>query len=304
MPQHGSLQNSIQQCYSEAVKQRAGLCWVTAIVKLCEVLVSSVVATLLCFSIWDEVWLRLASCSLLWWSWGLVIRVLPLCTQEHSRHTNNAMAVPLLQCWLDKSLSAGLLPLKRRSCASPLVNDLTHFFPLQSFHKPLLLGCRSYSSSPFPPSWFLPPQPRTPTLYTFAHTLQADGGKGVYMEEIFPFPMQPSIPQKQHGINKFNKNWKLMKYAPPPPSWLPATGKKAEHRAPWDEAKKAREWDHCHNYTIKSSSQQNHKTGLLSGVWPGWLATTYPAFLCDTVLCHFLHSDTKGWDTSEEEAFT
>lgn len=84
-----------------------------------------------------------------------------------------------------------------------------------------------------------------------------------------------------------------MKCAPPPPSWLPATGKKAEHRPPWDKAEKAREWDHCQNYTIKRSSQQNHKTDPLSGVWPGWLATTYPSFLCDRVLCHFPSSDTE-----------
>lgn len=90
---------------------------------------------------------------------------------------------------------------------------------------------------------------------------------------------------------------------PTSPSWLPATGKKAEHRAPWDQPARGREWDHCHNYTIKSSSQQNHKTGLLSGVWPGWLATTCPAFFCDTVLCHFLHSDTVGRATSEGVAF-
>lgn len=130
-------------------------------------LVSSVVATMLCFSIWGEVWPRLTPCSLPWWSWGLVVRVLPLCAQEHSRRTNKAIAVPLLQCWLDKSLSAGLLPLKRRSRASPLVNDLTHFFPLQSFHKPLLLGCRCYSPSPFPPSWFLTLPP--PSLLSFIH---------------------------------------------------------------------------------------------------------------------------------------
>lgn len=41
----------------------------------------------------------------------------------------------------------------------------------------------------------------------------------------------------------------------------------------------------------KAAVSKNHKTGLRSGVWPGWLATTCPAFLCDTVLCHFLHCD-------------
>lgn len=85
-------------------------------------------------------------------------------------------------------------------------------------------------------------------------------------------------------------------------SWLPVSGNKAEHRTPRDRAERGREWDHCHNYTIKSSSQQNHKTGLLSGGWPGWLATTCPAFLCDTVLCHFLHRETEGRATSEEAA--
>lgn len=127
--------------------------------------VSSVVATMPCFFIWVEVWLRLAPCSLPWWGGGLAVRVLPLWAQEHSRHTNKAIAVLLLQCWVDKSFSAGLLPLKRRSCASPLVNDLTHFFPpLQSFHKSLLSGYRCYSPSPFPPSCFLnhPPTPTPP----------------------------------------------------------------------------------------------------------------------------------------------
>lgn len=169
-----------------------------------------------CFFIWVEVWLRLAPCSLPWRGGGLAVRVLPLWAQEHSRRTNKAIAVLLLQCWVDKSFSAGLLPLKRRSCASPLVNDLTHFFfLLQSFHKSLLLGYHCYSPSPFPPSWFLNPPP------TFYHPLFHPYCK--QMEEkvsisnmFFPLLKHPSTLQNQHGINKFNMNWKLMKCSPPP----------------------------------------------------------------------------------------
>ena len=172
--------------------------------------------------------------------------------------------MPLLQCWLDKSLSAGLPPLKRRSRASPLVNDLTHFFPLQSFHKPLLLGCRCYSPSPFPPSWFLTLPPLPPPFHTlFAHTLQADGGKRCLYRRYFPLLKQPSTLQNQHGINKFNMNWKLMKCAPPPlPPDCQSPGRRLSTELLETRRERGREWDHCHNYTIKSSSQQNRKN------WP------------------------------------
>lgn len=154
----------------------------------------------------------------------LVVQMLPLCTQEHSRHTNKAVAMSLLQCWLDKCLSAGLLTLKRWSCASLLVNDLTHFYPLQSFHKPLLSGGCSYSPplfsrllgsfapySPVSPHPFHPP----PLLLSFyTHVASRWRKRCLFRIYFSPLTQSPSL-QNQHGINKFNMNWRLMKCAPP-----------------------------------------------------------------------------------------
>lgn len=81
---------------------------------------------------------------------------------------------------------------------------------------------------------------------------------------------------------------------PSSPCRQQAPGKEAELRAPQDKQKRGREWDHCQNYTIKSSTQQKCKTGLSSGGWPGWPATICLAFLSDMVLCYFLYSDTGG----------
>lgn len=133
------------------------------------------------------------------------------CAQEHSRRANKAIAVPLLQCWLDKSLSAGLLPLERWSRASPLVNDLTHFFPLQSFHKPLLLGCRCYSPSPFPPSPFLtlPPPCFPPSLLPFIHFcthIASRWRKRCLYRKIF-FPFLSSLPPCRTSMGLINSIW-------------------------------------------------------------------------------------------------
>lgn len=185
----------------------------------------------------------------------LVVQKLPVCTQEHSRHTNKVIAMSLLQCWLDKCLSAGLLPLKRWSCASLLVNDLTHFYPLQFVHKPLSGGC-SYSPLSFPTFMVLslPIPPSLPIFFTslpscchFAHTLQADGGKVVHSEYIFsPLMQSPSL-QNQHGTNKFNMNWRLMKCAPPShPADCQPFGRRLG-RTLWNEAERRRESDHRHN---------------------------------------------------------
>lgn len=232
-----------------------------------------------CLASLSGVWLRLAPRSLPWWSRGLVVRVLPLSTREHSRRTNKAVAVPLLQCWLDKSLSAGLLPLKRRSRASLLVNDLTHFLPLQSFHESLLWGCRCSI-----PAFLGSFTPHPPLFHTVLCTHCKQMEEKVSISKISPPFKQPSSLQNQHGINKFNMNWKLMKCEPPP---LPPDCQPLGNTELLEIRRRGREWDHCHNYTIKSSSQQSHKTGPLSGGWPVRLATTCPAFFCDTALCHF-----------------
>lgn len=65
------------------------------------------------------------------------------------------------------------------------------------------------------------------------------------------------------------------------------------------ERERWREWDHCH---IKSSSRQNYKNGPLSSGWPGRLATTCSAFLCDMALCHFPQRDTEGRATSKQSS--
>lgn len=205
--------------------------------------------------------------------------------------------MPLLQCWLDKSLSAGLLPLKRRSRASLLVNDLTHFLPLQSFHESLLWGCRCYSASPFPPS--LAPLP--PPFIQFCAHIASRWRKRCLYRRYPPFK-QPSSLQNQHGINKFNMNWKLMKCEPPP---LPPDCQPLGNTELLEIRRREGENEIIVTITLlKAAVSKAIK-----------LARCQEADLCDwlqhaqhsSVTRHFvilLHSDTEGRAASREEAFT
>lgn len=206
--------------------------------------------------------------------------------------------MPLLQCWLDKSLSAGLLPLKRRSRASLLVNDLTHFLPLQSFHESLLWGCRCYSASPFPPS--LAPLPPPPLIQFCAHIASRWRKRCLYRR--YPPFKQPSSLQNQHGINKFNMNWKLMKCEPPP---LPPDCQPLGNTELLEIRRREGENEIIVTITLlKAAVSKAIK-----------LARCQEADLCDwlqhaqhsSVTRHFvilLHSDTEGRAASREEAFT
>lgn len=153
------------------------------------------VATLLCFSIWGEVWLEVnPMCSLPWWSRGRVVRVLPLCTQEHSRHSNKAIAVALLLCWLDKSLSAGLLPLKKTESCIPAGKWSDTLFPAAVFSQALVvrLSLLFFLSLPA----LLVPLPPIPTPLIF-HTLLLTHCKQmeekVSVSKIFPPPSQAAF---------------------------------------------------------------------------------------------------------------
>lgn len=206
--------------------------------------------------------------------------------------------MPLLQCWLDKSLSAGPLPLKRWSRASLLVNDLTHFLPLQSFHESLLWGCRCYSASPFPPS--LAPLPPPPFIQFCAHIASRWRKRCLYRR--YPPFKQPSSLQNQHGINKFNMNWKLMKCEPPP---LPPDCQPLGNTELLEIRRREGENEIIVTITpLKAAVSKAIK-----------LARCQEADLCDwlqhaqhsSVTQHFvilLHSDTEGRAASREEAFT
>lgn len=206
--------------------------------------------------------------------------------------------MPLLQCWLDKSLSAGPLPLKRRSRASLLVNDLTHFLPLQSFHESLLWGCRCYSASPFPPSLAPLPPPFHTVLCTHCKQME----EKVSLSKIPPPFKQPSSLQNQHGINKFNMNWKLMKCEPPP---LPPDCQPLGNTELLEIRRREGENEIIVTITpLKAAVSKAIK-----------LARCQEADLCDwlqhaqhsSVTRHFvilLHSDTEGRAASREEAFT
>lgn len=105
---------------------------------------------------------------------------------------------------------------KTKSCI-PAGKWSDTLFPAAVFSQALVVRLSLLFSLSLP-AFLVPYPPSLPSSlsYTFAHTLQADGGKRCLYRRYFPLLKQPSTLQNQHGINKFNMNWKLMKCAPPP----------------------------------------------------------------------------------------